>query len=136
MFEAIECHKCPGAEGRADGPSGAELKDEWGYPIAPANLTKWWNFRGGSSRADIATRLANGILGTPMPTFLDSVEKPDDIWHLTNYILSLGPESPQYATLVTVTAAVRPVPYQTNPVAGTEHPAKHHTANGTGSVRP
>src|SRR5438105_14388360 len=26
MFEAIECHKCHGTEGRADGPSRPELK--------------------------------------------------------------------------------------------------------------
>ena len=26
-----------------------------------------------------------------MPSFIDSVEKPEDIWHLTNYIASLGP---------------------------------------------
>ena len=43
MFEAIECNKCHGTDGRADGPSRAELKDEWGHPIAPANLTKRWN---------------------------------------------------------------------------------------------
>src|SRR3989442_11884870 len=49
-----------------------------------------------------------------MPTFLDSVEKPDDIWHLTNYILSLGPESPQYATLVTVTAVSDTIPHDPN----------------------
>jgi len=104
MFEAIECHKCHGAAGRADGPSRPELKDEWGQPIAPANLTKRWTFRGGASRADIATRLATGILGTPMPSFIDSVEKPDDIWHLTNYLASLGPESPAYATLLTASA--------------------------------
>ena len=104
MFEAIECHKCHGTEGRADGPSRAELKDEWGNPIAPANLTKRWTFRGGPGRTEIATRLANGVLGTPMPAFLDSVEKPEDIWHLTNFIVSLGPESPRYATLVQVTA--------------------------------
>jgi DMSO reductase family type II enzyme heme b subunit len=102
MFEAIECHKCHGTEGRADGPSRAELKDEWGHPVAPANLAQRWTFRGGASRTDIATRIANGVLGTPMPAFLDSVEKPEDVWHLTNYILSLGPERPAYATLVTV----------------------------------
>src|SRR5439155_356496 len=98
MFEAIECHKCHGTDGRGDGPSRAELKDEWGNPIAPANLTKRWTFRGGASRTEIATRLANGVLGTPMPAFLDSVEKPEDIWHLTNFIQSLGPDSPHYGT--------------------------------------
>src|SRR5205809_785189 len=95
MFDAIECHKCHGTEGRGDGPSRPELKDEWGQPIAPANLTKRWNFRGGRSRTEIATRLANGVLGTPMPAFLEAVEKPEDIWHLTNYIVSPGPDSPQ-----------------------------------------
>jgi len=110
MFEAIECHKCHGTEGRADGPSRPELKDEWGFPVAPANLTKRWTFRGGGSRTDIATRLANGVLGTPMPAFLDSVEKPEDIWHLTNYIVSLGPDHPTYATLITVTAVTDAIP--------------------------
>jgi DMSO reductase family type II enzyme heme b subunit len=114
MFEAIECHKCHGTEGRGDGPSRAELKDEWGHPIAPANLTKRWTFRGGASRTEIATRLAAGVLGTPMPTFIDSVEKPEDIWHLTNFILSLGPDSPHYATLVGVTAVSDAIPDDPN----------------------
>jgi DMSO reductase family type II enzyme heme b subunit len=110
MFEAIECHKCHGTEGRADGPSRPELKDEWGNPIAPANLTKRWNFRGGRSRVEIATRIANGVLGTPMPAFLEAVEKPEDVWHLTNYIVSLGPDGPQPATLVTVSAVTGAIP--------------------------
>ncbi len=110
MFEAIECNKCHGADGRADGPSGPELKDEWGHPIRPANLTKRWTFRGGARRADIAMRLATGILGTPMPSFIDSVEKPDDVWHLANYIASLGPESPNYATLLSVRAVGGDIP--------------------------
>jgi DMSO reductase family type II enzyme heme b subunit len=114
MYEAIECHKCHGTEGRADGPSRPELKDEWGHPIAPANLTKRWNFRGGHSRTDIATRIANGVLGTPMPAFLDAVEKPEDIWHLTNFIMSLGPDSPRNATLVTVTAITEAIPDDPN----------------------
>jgi len=114
MFEAIECHKCHGTDGRADGPSRAELKDEWGNPVPPANLTKPWTFRGGAGRTEIATRLANGLLGTPMPAFLDSVEKPEDIWHLTNFIRSLGPESPRYATLVTVTAVSDAIPDDPN----------------------
>jgi len=114
MFEAIECHKCHGAEGRADGPSRPELKDEWGFPVAPANLTKRWTFRGGPGRTEIATRLASGVLGTPMPTFLDSVEKPEDIWHLTNFLASLGPEKPSYSTLITVTAVTEAIPDDPN----------------------
>ncbi len=114
MFEAIECNKCHGTAGRADGPSRPELKDDWGNPIAPANLTKRWNFRGGASRTDIATRLATGVLGTPMPSFIDSVEKPEDIWHLTNYIVSLGPDRPAYSTLVTVNGVDGAIPDDPN----------------------
>jgi DMSO reductase family type II enzyme heme b subunit len=114
MYEAIECHKCHGNDGRADGPSRAELKDEWGHPVPPANLTKRWNFRGGHSRTDIATRIANGVLGTPMPAFLDAVEKPEDVWHLTNFIMSLGPDAPRYATLVTITAVTEAIPDDPN----------------------
>jgi DMSO reductase family type II enzyme heme b subunit len=110
MFEAIECNKCHGLQGRADGPSRPELKDEWGHPIKPANLTKTWTFRGGAGRTEIATRLAVGVLGTPMPAFLDSVEKPEDIWHLTNYIRSLGPEAPHYATLLVASATKDAIP--------------------------
>jgi DMSO reductase family type II enzyme heme b subunit len=110
MYEAIECHKCHGTDGRADGPSRPELKDEWGHPVAPANLTKRWTFRGGRSRTEIATRIANGVLGTPMPAFLDAVEKPEDIWHLTNFIVSLGPDGPNPATLVTVSAVTDAIP--------------------------
>lgn len=105
MFEAIECNKCHGSAGRGDGPSAPELKDEWKYPIRPANLTKPWTFRGGGSARDIATRLATGLMGTPMPSFIDSVEKPEDIWHVANYVKSLGPDTPDFATIL----PVRPV---------------------------
>ncbi|MGH7307311.1 MAG: c-type cytochrome [Candidatus Rokuibacteriota bacterium] len=110
MFEAIECHKCHGTEGRADGPSRAELKDDWGQPVKPANLSKRWTFRGGAERTEVATRMAVGVLGTPMPAFLDAVEKPEDIWHVTNYVLSLGPTAPRYATLITVAAVEEAIP--------------------------
>src|SRR5437764_7819944 len=114
MFEAIECNKCHGMAGRADGPSRPELKDDWGNPIAPANLTKRWTFRGGAGRTEIATRLATGVLGTPMPSFIDSVEKPEDIWHVTNYIASLGPDRPALATLVTVNGVDGAIPDDPN----------------------
>src|SRR5207245_109162 len=81
----------------------------------PANLTKRWTFRGGGGRAEIAMRLTTGVLGTPMPSFIDSVEKPDDIWHLANYLASLGPESPHYATLLTAEAVNGDIP--ADPVA-------------------
>ena len=54
-----------------------------------ANLHKSWTFRGGHERKDVATRLSTGLMGTPMPTFFDSVEKPEDLWHLANYVRTL-----------------------------------------------
>src|SRR5207245_2946127 len=69
-----------------------------------------WRFRGGSAPVDVATRLANGVVGTPMPSFIDSVEKPEDVWHLANYILSLGPRTLTYATLVSVTNVSDAIP--------------------------
>jgi DMSO reductase family type II enzyme heme b subunit len=114
MFEAIECHKCHGQAGRGDPAPGSDLKDDWGHPIRPANLTKPWTFRGGPERKDVALRLSTGLMGSPMPTFIDSVEKPEDIWHLANYVRSLGPDRPQWATLLPVRAATGEVPTDPN----------------------
>lgn len=114
MFEAIECFKCHGVEGRADGASRPELQDDWGEFVPPANLTKRWTFRGGARPVDIATRIAVGVAGTPMPAFLEAVEKPEDVWHLTNYILTLGPAAPRYATLVTVASVTGDIPDDPN----------------------
>lgn len=136
MFEAIECNKCHGDAGRGDGPSRAELKDEWGHPIRPANLAKRWNFRGGSSRTDIATRIANGVLGTPMPAFLEAVEKPEDVWHLTNYILSLEPDVPAYATLVTGARVTEAIPDDPNADFWLKRPGQHIPLMGQVIVDP
>lgn len=136
MFEAIECHKCHGVEGRGDGPSSPELKDQLGFPIAAANLTKRWNFRGGKSRRDIAMRLAAGVPGTPMPTFMDSVEKPEDIWHLANYVASLGPDEPRYATLVSVAAVKDEIPSDPDAAFWNERPAQDVPLAGQVIVEP
>ncbi len=110
MFEGIECNKCHGTGGRGDGPSAPELKDDWEQPVRPANLTKPWNFRGGATTREIATRLATGLMGTPMPTFIDSVEKPEDIWHVANYVMSLGRDKPAFATMLAVRQVAGPIP--------------------------
>ncbi|MFZ1058674.1 MAG: c-type cytochrome [Candidatus Rokuibacteriota bacterium] len=110
MFEAIECNKCHGSAGRGDGPSAPELKDDWGNPVRPANLTKAWAFRGGGSPKEVATRLVTGLMGTPMPSFIDSVEKPEDVWHVANYVKSLGPDKPVFATILTVRAVRGEIP--------------------------
>jgi len=95
LYELMECFKCHGQEGRGDGPSAPELKDEWGFPIRPADLTMPWRFRGGGTVADIRRTFMTGLTGTPMPSYADSFENPEeDSWHLANYVRSLGPERP------------------------------------------
>jgi DMSO reductase family type II enzyme heme b subunit len=88
LYRDAECWQCHGDEGRGDGPSLPDLKDDWDYPIWPANLTKCWNFRGGSTRHDIFRAFMTGLSGTPMPSFADIFE-PAQAWDLTNYVHSL-----------------------------------------------
>jgi DMSO reductase family type II enzyme heme b subunit len=88
LYRDAECWQCHGDEGRGDGPSLPDLKDDWNYPIWPANLTKCWNFRGGSTRQDIFRAFMTGLSGTPMPSFADIFE-PAQAWDLTNYVRSL-----------------------------------------------
>lgn len=91
LFKKIECFKCHGTAGRADGPSAPELTDDWSYPIRPADLTKPWNFRGGHTPEDLYRRLQGGLAGTPMPSFSDSLNN-EQTWDLINYVMSLGPD--------------------------------------------
>ena len=88
LYRDAECWQCHGDEGRGDGPSLPDLKDDWDHPIWPANLTKCWNFRGGSSRQDIFRAFMTGLSGTPMPSYADIFE-PQQAWDITNFVHSL-----------------------------------------------
>ena len=91
VYEKAECAKCHGVAGRGNGPSAAELEDEWEFRIYPANLTQPWTFLGGSSVADLFRTIATGVNGTPMPSFSDSWGA-EDLWHLANYLHNIGRE--------------------------------------------
>jgi DMSO reductase family type II enzyme heme b subunit len=88
LYRDAECWQCHGDAGRGDGPSLPDLRDDWDQPIWPANLTKCWNFRGGSTRQDIFRAFMTGLSGTPMPSYADIFE-PAQAWDLTNYVHSL-----------------------------------------------
>jgi|tagenome__1003787_1003787.scaffolds.fasta_scaffold20989749_7 mono/diheme cytochrome c family protein len=96
VFQKLECYKCHGLAGRADGKSAPTLKDDYGNPIRPADLTENWKFRGGNSVSDIYTRLRTGLDGTPMPSFQDAVENKlitdEQLWRVAQYVHSLSPE--------------------------------------------
>lgn len=86
-----KCIECHGLEGRGDG-NAFNLKDDWGFPIQPADWHKCWNFRG--SRQDpynvenIFRTFSTGLNGTPMPSFADNTSV-DERWDIANYVNAL-----------------------------------------------
>jgi mono/diheme cytochrome c family protein len=86
-----KCVECHGNEGRGDG-NPFNLKDDWGFPIQPANWHKCWNFRG--SRQDpyniqnIFRTFSTGVNGTPMPSFADNTTL-EERWHIANFVNSV-----------------------------------------------
>lgn len=103
VYEENKCFDCHGDRGRGDGKSSATLRNDWDEPIRPADLTKRWTFRGGSSRQDIYRTFTTGLNGTPMPSYADLIAE-EDRWHLVNYVYSLSRDDPEYSTLVIATA--------------------------------
>jgi mono/diheme cytochrome c family protein len=89
LYTDAECWQCHGESGRGNGPSAAELKDNSDLPIQPTDLTRPNRFKNGSAPQDIYRTLMTGLLGTPMPSYADSLE-PDQAWDLVFYVLSLS----------------------------------------------
>jgi DMSO reductase family type II enzyme heme b subunit len=87
-YTRLQCFNCHGEHGQSDGPSAPTLKDNWGLPLPPRDFTIG-AFRGGSEGRDLYLRIANGLAGTPMPPFDDSLLKPEERWALVQYIQSL-----------------------------------------------
>ncbi|MBI1823251.1 MAG: c-type cytochrome, partial [Nitrospirae bacterium] len=87
LYEKIGCAGCHGVRGRGDGPSAQTLTDDWGDMIHPANFSKGV-FKTGKEPWKIYRSIANGIGGTPMPSFSEQMD-PDEIWELIFFIRSL-----------------------------------------------
>jgi cytochrome c oxidase cbb3-type subunit I/II len=83
-----KCWECHGQEGKGDGEKAAGLKDDFGFPIPPANLTTG-QFKSGSSVKDMFRTMSTGLSGTPMPSYSDSLSEADR-WALSYYVLSLS----------------------------------------------
>lgn len=89
LYGDLGCPACHGAGGRGDGSSAKALKDVWGQPDAPRDLTAPWTFRGGNSAESLSLRIANGISGTPMPGYAEVTEAPQ-IAAVAAYIRSIA----------------------------------------------
>jgi mono/diheme cytochrome c family protein len=92
LFQKLECWKCHGVEGRANGPSSDTLQDDQNRPILPFNFTQAGRFKCGSSDADLYKIFMTGLDGTPMPSFADNV-KPEEAWELVFYLRTLQPKN-------------------------------------------
>ena len=91
VYEKIECFQCHGEQGRGDGPSADTLTDAWGNKTYPLDITRGKTFfKGGGRPRDIVRILALGIDGTPMPSFADIFESPEEAWDLARYVADLA----------------------------------------------
>jgi mono/diheme cytochrome c family protein len=88
VFAKVQCWKCHGVQGMANGPSASTLQDDQGHPIAPYNFTEGARPKCGSTDADLYKIFMTGLDGTPMPSFSDNI-KPDEAWDLVFYLRSL-----------------------------------------------
>jgi len=88
VWHQAKCWECHGETGRGDGEKAAGLKDDFGFPIPPANLTTG-QFKSGPDVKDIFRTMTTGLSGTPMPSFGDTVSEADR-WALAYYVLSLS----------------------------------------------
>ena len=96
QYDAIECWKCHGDQGRGEGQSSPTLADDGDFPIRAADLTENWLFNGGGTVEDIYGRLRTGLDGTPMPNFSDLIDAQvmtnDELWALAHYVRSMSPD--------------------------------------------
>jgi len=87
LYADAGCPTCHGLTGRGDGPSAAELKDNWGDKILPFDFTSG-PLKGGSGPARIYRTFLTGLDGTPMPSFQDSLDEQQS-WDIVSYCLEL-----------------------------------------------
>ena len=113
LYQELQCWKCHGQAGRADGPSAPTLTDDFGFPTRAADLSKAWRYKGGSELVDIYTRFSTGLNGSPMPSFYDvfpEEEREAKLWALSAYVKSLQVSQPTEQTVVTARRIEGPVP--------------------------
>ncbi len=106
IWESAKCWECHGHTGKGDGEKAAGLKDDFGFPIRPADLTSG-QFKSGAAVEDIFRTISTGLSGTPMPSFKDSFPEQDR-WALSYYVLALSAfKDPLTGNALSISAADR-----------------------------
>jgi len=114
VFSRVQCWKCHGVEGKANGPSASTLQDDLGRPILAYNFAEGGRFKCGSTDQDLYRIFMTGLDGTPMPSFADNL-KPDEAWDLVFYLRTLQP-FPSKAKEIAKQLGLKPVnPNPTGP---------------------
>src|ERR1700722_8897627 len=85
VFGRVQCWKCHGVQGMANGPSASTLTDDLGRPILAYNFTEGSRPKCVNTDRDIYRIFMTGLDGTPMPSFADNI-KPDEAWDLVFYL--------------------------------------------------
>jgi cytochrome c oxidase cbb3-type subunit I/II len=106
VWQNAKCWECHGNLGKGDGEKAAGLKDDFGFPIRPADLTSG-QFKSGPAVQDIFRTMSTGLSGTPMPSYRDSLSEQDR-WALAYYVVSLSAfKDPLTGEVLSVSAADR-----------------------------
>jgi mono/diheme cytochrome c family protein len=92
LFQKLECWKCHGVTGQANGPSADTLTDDENRPIKPFNFHDSQRFKCGSSDEAMYRDFMTGLDGSPMPSFSDNIT-PDQAWALVMYLRTLQPDN-------------------------------------------
>jgi|SRR5579862_4239705 len=90
VFSRVQCWKCHGVTGKANGPSASTLTDDLSRPILPYNFSSGDRPKCGGTDRDLYRIFMTGLDGTPMPSFADNI-KPDEAWDLVFYLRTLEP---------------------------------------------
>ena len=89
LYGELGCPDCHGTTGEGGGARAAGLRNEDGSPAVVRDLTRPWTFRGGDEPAEIALRLATGLMGTPMPSYREAAST-GDLLAVAHYVRSLA----------------------------------------------
>ncbi|HYK92373.1 MAG TPA: cytochrome c [Acidobacteriota bacterium] len=73
IYRVLNCWMCHGLQGRGDGPSSADLKDDWGRPIKAYNFTAGKRFKCGGDDPDLYRTMLTGMNGSPMPSYAEAM---------------------------------------------------------------
>jgi len=123
LFQKLECWKCHGVEGRANGPSADTLTDDQNRPIKPFNFHDQTKFKCGTEDSDLYRIFMTGLDGTPMPSFADNV-KPEEAWDLVFYLRTLQPATSANSKEKQIASQLGLKPINPNAPAAAAEPAK------------